>query len=66
MPDRIFVDPHIHFGKACVRGTRIPVNNVLELASEGISFPRITSDYYPDLTADDIRACVQYAIRNRR
>lgn len=62
MLDRIFVDPNIHFGKPCIRGTRIPVNSVLELVREGISFPKITSDYYPDLTDDDIRACVQYAI----
>jgi uncharacterized protein (DUF433 family) len=62
MSSRIAVDPHIHFGKPCVAGTRIPVQNVLELMREGISFPEITRDYYPDLTIDDVKACVQYAI----
>jgi uncharacterized protein (DUF433 family) len=62
MLDRIFVDPKIHFGKPCVRGTRIPVHNVLELVREGIAFSKIVTDYYPDLTNDDIRACVQYAM----
>jgi uncharacterized protein (DUF433 family) len=29
---------------------------------EGISFEKIKQDYYPDLAAEDIQACVQYAI----
>jgi uncharacterized protein (DUF433 family) len=62
MRDRIVVHPHIHFGKPCVAGTRIPVHNVLELVREGIPFADIVRDYYPDLSLDDIRACVQYAI----
>ena len=62
MFDRISVDPRIHFGKPCVAGTRITVQDVLELINEGLSFEQITSDYYPDLVAEDIRACIQYAI----
>lgn len=62
MIKRIAVDPQIHFGKPCVAGTRIPVQNVLELVREGIPFAQIRQDYYPDLSDDDIRACVQYAI----
>jgi uncharacterized protein (DUF433 family) len=62
MNERIFLNPEIHFGKPCIVGTRIPVQNVLELVREGRSFSEIIQDYYPDLQADDIRACVQYAI----
>lgn len=62
MAERIEVNPNIHFGKPCVAGTRIPVVNVLELVSEGLSFEEITRDYYPDLKIEDIRACVRYAI----
>jgi uncharacterized protein (DUF433 family) len=62
MRNRIEVNPNIHFGKPCVAGTRIPVLNVLELVSEGISFNDIIKDYYTDLTLDDVRACVRYAI----
>jgi uncharacterized protein (DUF433 family) len=62
MEERIAVDPNVHFGKPCVAGTRIPVQSVLELVSEGISFTDIIQDYYPDLETEDIRACVQYAI----
>lgn len=59
--ERIVVDPEVHFGKPCVRGTRIPVENVLELVQEDISFKKITEDYYPDLSVDDVKACVRYA-----
>ena len=62
MTERIAVDPGIHFGKPCVAGTRIPVQSVLELVSEGLSFEEILRDYYPDLQQEDIRACIQYAI----
>lgn len=60
--DRIAVNPNIHFGKPCVAGTRIPVQNVLELVRDGVGFERIIQDYYPDLEVEDIRACIQYAI----
>jgi len=62
MKERIAVNPQIHFGKPCVSGTRIPVQSVLELVREGLSFAQIIQDYYPDLEAEDIRACIQYAI----
>lgn len=62
MMPRIAVNPNIHFGKPCVAGTRIPVQNVLELVREGIPFEQIVADYYPELEIEDIRSCVQYAI----
>ena len=62
MQERIAVNHHIHFGKPCVAGTRIPVLNVLELVRDGLSFDAIVRDYYPDLQIEDIRACVQYAM----
>jgi uncharacterized protein (DUF433 family) len=62
MISRISVDANIHFGKPCVSGTRIPVQDVLELVKTGMPFEKIISDYYAELTPEDIRACVQYAI----
>ncbi len=62
MKERISVSPQVHFGKPCVAGTRISVQSVLELVREGLSFPQIIQDYYPDLETEDIRACIQYAI----
>jgi uncharacterized protein (DUF433 family) len=60
--ERIVVNPKVHFGKPCVAGTRITVQNVLELVNDGLSFDEIIQDYYPDLQIEDIRACIQYAI----
>jgi len=62
MKARIEINPAIHFGKPCVAGTRIPVQNVLELVKEGIPFAEIIRDYYPDLEVEDIRACIEYAL----
>jgi uncharacterized protein (DUF433 family) len=62
MQNRIEVNPKIHFGKPCVAGTRIPVLDVLELVGEGISFADIIKDYYPDISHEDIQACIRYAI----
>lgn len=60
--ERITVNPRIHFGKPCIKGTRITVQNILELVDEGIAFDEIIKNYYPDLMVEDIRACIQYAI----
>ena len=57
MNARIQVDPEIHFGKPCVAGTRITVQNVLELINEGLTFDEIRRDYYPDLGLEEIGAC---------
>jgi uncharacterized protein (DUF433 family) len=62
MRERITVRPDVHFGKPYVAGTRIPVQSVLELVREGLSFADITRDFYPDLSPGDIQACIQYAI----
>lgn len=62
MKDRIQVSVEIHFGKPYIAGTRITVQNVLELVGEGLSFDEIITDYYPELHIDDIKACVRYAI----
>ena len=60
--NRISVNPQIHFGKPCIAGTRITVQNILELLEEGLSFEKIIQDYYPDIEIEDIKACIQYAI----
>ena len=59
---RIVVDPKIRFGKPCIKGTRITVQEVLELVNEGLPFQRIIEEYYPELTVEDIKACIKYAI----
>jgi len=58
----IVIDPNIHFGQPCVAGTRIPVYAVLELVHENISFDDIIRDFYPELTRQDIQACIRYSL----
>lgn len=59
---RITVNPKVHFGKPYIIGTRITIDNVLELIQEGIPFNEITQNYYPDLKIEDIKACIQYVL----
>ena len=56
MDNRIEVNPNIHFGKPCVAGTRITVQNVIELIKEGLTFNEIIKDYFPELAIEDIQA----------
>jgi len=62
MSTRIVSDPQVHFGKPCIASTRIPVQCVLELVRDGYGIETIRGDYYPDLSTEDVQACVQYAI----
>jgi uncharacterized protein (DUF433 family) len=63
--DRIAIDPAIRFGKPCVRGTRISVGDVLGYLAGGMSEAQILADF-PQLTSDDIRACLAYAAERER
>lgn len=60
--ERIIIDQKVHFGKPCIAGTRIPVYCVLELVQAGIPFDEIIRKYYPDITLDDVKACIEYAV----
>ena len=58
--ERITVDPQVCHGKACIRGTRIPVSLLLDNLAEGIERPNILAEY-PSLTETDIDAAIAYA-----
>jgi uncharacterized protein (DUF433 family) len=60
--ERIVVDPKVCHGQPCVKGTRIMVYLVLELLEAGLSPDRIIEEYYPQLTTQDIEACLHYAV----
>jgi len=59
--ERICVDPHVCHGQPCIKGTRIMVYLVLELVEAGLTPEQIIRDYYPQLTKQDIEACLHYA-----
>lgn len=57
---RISIDPNVCGGKPCIRGHRIWVSLILDLLASGMTTEDILKDY-PQLTAEDIRACIAYA-----
>ncbi|MBI5748507.1 MAG: DUF433 domain-containing protein [Nitrospinae bacterium] len=56
----IISDPKICSGKPCIKGTRIPVHIILDLLAAGESYEGIKKAY-PNITDEDIRACLLYA-----
>lgn len=56
----ITISPDIRFGKPCIRNSRISVYDVLSWLASGMSIKEILEDY-PELTEDDIQACLSYA-----
>ena len=63
--DRIVIDPAIMDGVPCVRGTRIPVTMVVGLLAENVTVEGVLQ-LYPQLTAQDVRACQAYAAAQDR
>jgi uncharacterized protein (DUF433 family) len=58
--DRITIDPDIHHGDPCIKGTRIPVAVVVGSLADGMTFDGIR-EAYPQLTGEDIYAALAYA-----
>ncbi|MBC8009358.1 MAG: DUF433 domain-containing protein [Burkholderiales bacterium] len=63
--ERITIEPSTRGGKPCVRGLRITVTDVLDYLAGGMTPEQLLADF-PDLTADDIRACLAFAADRER
>ncbi len=63
--DVITIEPGKRGGRPCIRGMRITVGDVLGWLAAGMSHEEILGDY-PELTEDDIRACLAYAADRER
>ncbi|MDA1266145.1 MAG: DUF433 domain-containing protein [Planctomycetota bacterium] len=61
----ISLSPDTRGGKPCIRGLRITVQDVLEYLAGGMTPEEIVADF-PDLTVEDIRACLAYAADRER
>jgi uncharacterized protein (DUF433 family) len=61
--NRITVNPEQCGGRPCVRNMRIRVSDVLDLFAAGLSRNEILEEL-PDLEAEDLRACLEYASRS--
>jgi len=61
----ITIEPGKRSGKPCIRGTRMTVTDVLEYLASGMTKEEILADF-PDLTAEDIQACLAFAADRER
>jgi uncharacterized protein (DUF433 family) len=60
MFDRISVDPNICHGQVCIRGTRVPIHQIVGMLAHGDSIEGILEDF-PNLTREDVLAALEYA-----
>ena len=58
--NRISIDPQICHGQACVKGTRIPVHQIVRMLANGDTVADLTAEY-PSLSREDVMACLDYA-----
>ena len=63
--ERVSIDPNICHGQPCVKGTRIMVWLVVGFLANGDSVEDVLKAY-PELTRDDVRACLAYAAEMTR
>ena len=60
--ERITVNPKQCGGRPCIRGMRIRVSDVLDLLASGLDPDQVLEEF-PDLTREDIEACLRFASR---
>ena len=63
--DRIIIDPKILVGKPVIKGTRLAVEFIIELLAQGWAEGEIMRNY-PDITHEDIAACLMYVSKNKK
>ena len=63
--DHITIEPGKRSGKPCIRGLRITVYDVLDYLASGMTEDEILDDF-PDLTREDIKACLAFAADRER
>jgi uncharacterized protein (DUF433 family) len=60
MYDRISISPNVCHGQACIKGTRIPVHQIILMLANGDTIEDLLQDY-PSITREGILACLEYA-----
>ena len=60
MSDRISILSNISHGQACIRGTRVPVHQIVRMLANGDTIEGLL-EAYPSITREDIAACLDYA-----
>ena len=60
MNERFSIHPRICHGQACIRGTRIPVHQIVRMFAHGDSIETLLAAY-SSILREDILACLDYA-----
>jgi len=60
MHERISIDPGICHGQACIKGTRVPVYQIVRMLANGDTIDELLKEY-PSLERGDILACLDYS-----
>jgi len=60
MIEHISVDSKICHGQACIKGTRIPVHQIIRMLASGDKIEELLEEY-PSLKIEDVYACLDYA-----
>jgi uncharacterized protein (DUF433 family) len=60
MHERISIDPQVCHGQACIKGTRIPVHQIVRMLANGDRIEDLLEEY-PSITREDVLACLDYA-----
>ncbi len=60
MYERVSIDPGVYHGQACIKGTRMPVHQIVRMLANGDTITELLTEY-PFLERDDILACLDYA-----
>ncbi len=63
MNNHISIDPNVCHGQVCIKGTRIPVHQVVHMLANGDTIEELLEEY-PSLTREDILSCLEYAERD--
>ena len=60
MNDRVSISPRVCHGQACIRGTRIPVHQIVRMFAQGDGIDALLRAY-PTIIREDVFACLEYA-----
>jgi uncharacterized protein (DUF433 family) len=60
MHERISIDPQVYHGEPCIKGTRIPVGQIVLMLINGDTIEDLL-EAYPHIERADILACLEYA-----
>lgn len=60
MNEHISIDPAVAHGQACIRGTRIPVHQIVRMLANGDTIEELLGEY-PSVRREQILACLDYA-----